>query len=133
MLVYCIHITFLWIRFNNIYAFLQHYNIFYSRLSTLFNINQCLQPVIYSYGMVNVFLFATTIILWIISWSLVRSSRKELFAPRLTWHQYDPTLLHEACFSLANVVAAGKLFYFFQYVESFGPLQVQLDFWMILF
>ena len=73
--------------------------------------------------MVNIILFAMTFVLWFTSWLLV-SSDAEMFAPRLTWSMYEPTLLHEACFSVANLMAAGKLVYFFQYVEAFGPLQV---------
>ena len=45
--------------------------------------------------------------------------------PRKYWSEYDPTIIGEALYAIATILAFGKLIYFFQIGNHLGPLQVR--------
>ena len=44
--------------------------------------------------------------------------------PRQFWKPYDPTLIGEAFYAFAFILAFGKIMYFLQISRTLGPLQV---------
>lgn len=77
------------------------------------------------YDVIMLFLFCATFAIWGWAWQDVRVYGHR-FIPRRFWYQYDPTLLAEALYAVATIVAFGKLLYFFQLGSRLGPLQVSI-------
>jgi len=71
-------------------------------------------------------LFSLTFICWGASAADVLLN-DEVHLERPLWSQYDPHLIAELVFAVANLLAIVRLLFFFQITEAIGPLQVIAD------
>jgi len=52
--------------------------------------------------------------------------KDEVELERPLWSQYDPHLIGDLVFAVANLLAIIRLLFFFQITQAIGPLQVSL-------
>jgi len=71
-------------------------------------------------------LFTLTFICWGASAADV-ANNDELSLERPLWSQYDPHIIGELVFAVANLLAIIRLLFFFQITQAIGPLQAQFD------
>jgi len=67
--------------------------------------------------------FSFTFICWGVSAADVVVN-DEIDLERPLWSQYDPRLIGELVFAVANLLAIIRLLFFFQITQAIGPLQV---------
>jgi len=67
--------------------------------------------------------FSLTFICWGASAADVVAN-DELDLERPLWSQYDPRLISELLFAVANLLAIIRLLFFLQITQAIGPLQV---------
>jgi len=76
------------------------------------------------YDDVMLMFFSVTFICWGASaYDVVENSEVNLERP--LWSQYDPRLISELVFAVANLLAVIRLLFFLQITQAIGPLQVR--------
>lgn len=77
------------------------------------------------YDDIMLLLFSATFICWgaLVVYVV---DHDEIGLERPLWRQYDPQLIGELIFAVANLLAIIRLLFFFQITQAIGPLQVAL-------
>jgi len=68
-------------------------------------------------------LFTLTFVCWAAS-AVDVTHHDDIDLERPLWSQYDPRLVGELVFAVANLLAVIRLLFFFQITQAIGPLQV---------
>lgn len=77
------------------------------------------------YDVLMVLIFMLAFLSWAWSAFAIRGTDRTSL-PRKYWHQHDPTLIGEAFYAVAIILAFGKVTYFFQIGHRLGPFQISM-------